>query len=303
MGYPLAAGHDVAVFPKVTPPLARGLAVSTVADAFLRRSQLCLPVGDSALQAGQRDVEAHLLLRLLRDIHPPLVVAAGIVPVGLAHEHKSLSAHASAEDEVPQGIIQAIFHGIHALLADSGVEDGLRTVQVHEGDTLVSGHNAVGTGLQALGCSKLITGLEALTLGELNITGPPILVGSSHHLPDLGTVDVDMDYRLADISPQLDAGMSVSYLDIAFVEVQNLTEVLHIEARRKADAETPLLEQGVVLVETSGARHIEHDVAFLHPYIHPNVAASARHRPAGVLAGRAPLVVLGLTKSLNRQKN
>ena len=265
-----------------------------MANALLGRCQLGVPVSYGALQTGERDVEVKLLLRLRRDIHPPLVVAAGIVSVGLVHEHQPLSAHAPTEDEVLQGIIQAVLHCVHALLADSGIEDGRSTILVHERDALVGSHNAVGTGSQSLGCGKLIAGLEPLALGELDVTGSPILVGGSHHQPGIGTDDVSMDHRFADISPQLDADVPVGNLDIALAQVQNLAEVLHVEPRRETDAEAALLEQGVVLVETSGARHIEQDVAFLHPHIHTDVSTSAGHRPAGVLTGRAPDIVLGL---------
>ena len=103
-----------------------------------------------------------------------------------------------------------------------------------------------------------------------------------------------MDDGFPDIRPQLDGELAVGNLDIAVGEVENLTEMRHIQSRREADTEAAGLEQRVILVERTAAREVEEDVALFDPDIHADIAATAGHRLGGVLTGRGPFVVLGL---------
>ena len=202
-----------------------------------------------------------------------------------------------------QRVIQPVLHSIHLLLADSGIKDGLPAVPMHEGHTLLRSHNAVGTGLQSFRCGKLIAGLEAFATADLNVAGAPVLVGGCHHLLHSGTDHIDMGYRLLHIRPQLYTCLPVGNLHIALAQMQNLAEMLHVQARGQTDAEATLLEQRIVLVERARPRQIEQHIAPFHPYIHADVAPSAGHRLRGIVAGRTPLIVLGLTKSLIRQES
>ena len=219
-----------------------------------------------------------MLLGLLRDIHPSLVVAAGIVAVGLVHQHKATPTHTTAEDAVLQRVPQALLHLVHVLLADRGIENGLCTVLMQEGDSLIGGHNAVRTGPQSLGGCKLIAGLKGFALGQQDVACAPVFIRGSHHLLDTGTHHVDVYHRFLHVSPQLDARPSVGNLDIALAKMQYLPEMVHVQSRRQTDAEASLLEQRVVLVKRPRARQVEQHVAMLHPHIHAHVAATTRHR-------------------------
>ena len=87
-----------------------------------------------------------------------------------------------------------------------------------------------------------------------------------------------MDNGLVDIGPQLDTDVAIGDLDIAFVEVQDLPERLHVESGRQTDTETSQLQQTVVLVETATARQVEQHIAMLHPHIHAHIATTTGHR-------------------------
>ena len=138
-----------------------------------------------------------------RYIQPSLIIAAGIAPTDLVHQNHVFHQHPSATDTVFQGIIQTVFHRVHTLLADSGVENCLRTVLVHEDDAFIGGHYAVGMGGQTLRGRKLIARLETLALSEFDFLSTPVLVGHRHTLLDSRTRYVDMNHRFPYIGPQL----------------------------------------------------------------------------------------------------
>ena len=89
------------------------------------------------MYGGEGYLQVEMLLRTLRDIHPAIVVCAGIVAIGLVNVHQARGTHASSEDEVAYRVIQTLLDSIHALLVDGGIEDGLCSVLVHEGDGTV----------------------------------------------------------------------------------------------------------------------------------------------------------------------
>ena len=161
-------------------------------------------------------------------IQPSLIIAAGIAPTDLVHQNHVFHQHPSTTDTVFQGIVQTVFHRVHALLADGSVEDGFRTVLVHEDDAVIGGHYAVGMGFQALGDRKLITCLEAFALSEFDFLSTPVLVGHRHTLFDSRTRDVDMNHRFPYVGPQLYRQLPVADLYVALLQMQCLTEVLHI---------------------------------------------------------------------------
>ena len=142
-------------------------------------------------------------LREFRYIQPSLIVAAGIAPTDLVHQNHVLHQHSSATDAILQGIIQAVFHRVHALLVNGCVENGLFAVLMHEDDAIIGGNHTVGMCRQALGGCKLIAGLETFALGELKFLGTPILVGYCHALLDSRTRYINVHHRFPDVSPQL----------------------------------------------------------------------------------------------------
>ncbi len=56
----------------------------------------------------------------------------------------------------------------------------------------------------------------------------------------------------------------------------------------ETEADATEFEEGVVFVESAGARQVEQQISVLHPHIEADVAASAGHGVAGVLAGAIP---------------
>ena len=171
------------------------------------------------------------LTRGLRNIYPSLIITAGIVARQVVYQHKALALHTSAKDQILQRVIEFILDGIHLLLSNGGIEDGLLTITMHEGQCTVGSYDTIMMGLQTLGSRKLITALKSLALGHRDILHPPILVGDSHIQLLPFALHINMDDGLFNISPQLDADNTIRHLDIALVQVQNLTETTHVDVR------------------------------------------------------------------------
>ena len=160
---------------------------------------------------------------------------------------------APAEGEVLQGIGQAVFHGIHLLLADGGVEDSDGTVMVQEGDTVLFGDDAVAECHQSLGSGELVAALEALTLGQLVVAGAPRLVGDLHVGLLLLLGHFYMDDGFFDIGPDEHPLLAVRHLAVAVAEHELLAERLRVERLRQVDAEATQLQQRIILVEAAAA--------------------------------------------------
>ena len=170
-------------------------------------------------------------------------------------------------------------------MLDGGIEYGLFAIAMQEGDGRSGCYDAVVVRLQSLGSRKLITALKGLALGHQNVACAPVFVGS-HDVQRLFLVFyVNVYYWFLDVGPYLDRYASVGHLDIALLQMQNLSERLLVESWRQADAETALLQQRVVLVERTATAQIEQHIALLYPYIHADITAAARHRFRRVLTG------------------
>ena len=168
-------------------------------------------------------------------------------------ERKLVAVQAAAEGEVLQGIGEAVFHGVHLLLADGNVEDGDVAVMVEEGDAVLLGNDAVAERLESLGGRELVAALETLTIGQFMVAGAPRLVGHLHVGILLLLGHLDMHDGLFDIGPDEHPLLAVRHLAVAVVEHKLLPERLHVERLRQVDAETSQLQQRVVLVETATA--------------------------------------------------
>ena len=119
----------------------------------------------------------------------------------IVNQHKAFALHTSAKDQILQRIIELVLDSIHLLLCDSGIEDGLFAITMHEGQCPVGGNNAVVTGLQVLGGPKLIAALKGLALGHHDILRAPVFVGDSHIQFLSLALHIDMDNGLFNVSP------------------------------------------------------------------------------------------------------
>ncbi len=142
------------------PPVARQLQVTLGLNLTFRLFQQVLPFIDRPLQGSQRDDKGMTLGRAFGEVCPPFVVAAGITSLGLTFIHELIAVQSSTENQILNGVIQAVLDSIHFLLGDRYVEDGFSTILMEESHTVRCGYDAVTLRGKSLWGSKLITGLE-----------------------------------------------------------------------------------------------------------------------------------------------
>ena len=123
----------------------------------------------------------------------------------------------STKNQVLDGVIESILDGIHFLLRDSSIKNGLFSVLVEESHSIRCGYYAIMFSNKSFGGSKLITRLETFTIGNHPILRSPRLISHLNIRTFLFYRHLNMYNRLIDICPNHHPFLAIRYLHIALV--------------------------------------------------------------------------------------